>query len=74
MLSMQQMDIVVRKPDFVACKKKMKRGGPWLGGRVHDSGLINYGLESNQRHCFVSLSKALYPLLSTGQTRQTQED
>ena len=35
----------------------------WLIGRVLDSRVC--GFELHQRHCIASLSKTLYPLLST---------
>ena len=38
-------------------------------GRVQDSRLRGCGFEPHQRYCIVSLSKKLYPLLSTGSTQ-----
>ena len=37
-----------------------------LSGRVLDSRLRGCGFEPHQRHCVVSLSKTLYPLLISG--------
>ena len=42
------------------------QGAQWLSGRVLDG----CGFEPHWRHCGVSLSKALYPLLSTGSTQE----
>ena len=42
----------------------------WLSSRVHDSRSRGCGLELHHRHCVVSLSKTLYPLLSTGTTEK----
>ena len=42
-------------------------GGAWgLSGRVLDLKLKSCWFETQIRHCFLSLSKMLYPLLSTG--------
>ena len=40
----------------------------WLSGRELDSRLRGSMFESHRRHCIVTLSKTLYPLLSTGST------
>ena len=45
------------------------RGVRWLSGRVIDSGSRGYGFEPHRRHCVLSLSKTLYPSLSTGSTQ-----
>ena len=42
----------------------------WLSGRVFYSGLRSCGFEPHQRHFVMSLSKTLYPLLSTGSTQE----
>ena len=42
----------------------------WLSDRVHDPRLRGCGFEPHRRHCIVSLSKTLYPLLSTGSTQE----
>ena len=52
------------EPNLVA------KGTWWLSGKVLDSGSRGCGFESHQRHCNVSLSKTLYPMLSTGSTRE----
>ena len=44
------------------------RGLQKLNGRVLDLGSKGFCLETCWRHCVVSLSKTLYPLLSTGLT------
>ena len=41
----------------------------WLSGRVLDSESWGWEVEPHQGHCIVSLSKKLYPLLSTGSTQ-----
>ena len=46
------------------------RGEWWLSGRVLDSGSRGWGLEPHLRHCLLSLSKTLYPLLSTCSTKE----
>ena len=46
----------------------MDKGAQWLSGRVLDS--RGWGLEPSRRHCIVSLSKTLYPPLSTGSTQE----
>ena len=45
-------------------------GVRWLTVRVLNWRLRGCGFEPNQRHCIVSLSKTLYPLLSTGSTQE----
>ena len=42
----------------------------WLNGGVLDLGLRVSGSEPHRRYCVVSLSKTLYPLLSTGSTQE----
>ena len=42
----------------------------WLSGRVLESKSRGCWLEPHWRHCLVSLSKTLYPLLSTGSTQE----
>ena len=37
-----------------------------MSGRVLDLGSRDCGFEPHWKHCIVSLSKTLYPLLSTG--------
>ena len=46
------------------------RGAWWLSGRVFDSGSWGCKFEPHWKHCIVSLSKRLYPLLSTGSTQE----
>ena len=48
----------------------LNNGVWWLSGRVLDSGLRGCGFEPHWRYCIVSLSKTLYPLLSTGSTQE----
>ena len=43
-----------------------KRGNRWLSGRVLDMRLRGCGFEPHRRHCLVSMTKTLYPMLSTG--------
>ena len=49
-------------------------GAQWISGRVLDSRLRGCWFEPHLRHCIVSLSKTLYPLLSTGSIRKTRLD
>ena len=42
----------------------------WLSGRVLDSRSRGWGFKPHRRHCVVSLSKTLYPLLRTGSTQE----
>ena len=44
-------------------------GEQWLSGRVLDSRPRGCGFKPHRRHCIESLSKALYPLLSTDSTQ-----
>ena len=46
---------------LVACK---------LNARVLDSRSMGCGFEPHRKHCIVSLSSTLYPLLSTGLTQE----
>ena len=46
------------------------RGVWWLSGRVPESRSRGCGFEAHRRHCILSLSKTLYPLLSTGSTQE----
>ena len=46
------------------------QGGQWLSGRVLDLTSRGCGLEPHLRHCIVSLSKTLHPLLSTDSTHE----
>ena len=43
-------------------------------GRVLESRSRGFGFEPHWRHCVVSLSKTLYPLLSTGSTQEDLTD
>ena len=45
-------------------------GGQLLSGRVLDLRSRDWGFEPHRRHCVVSLSKTLCPLLSTGLTQE----
>ena len=45
-------------------------GVKWLSGRVLDSRSKGCGFKPHLRHCVVSLTKTLYPLLSTGSTKE----
>ena len=45
-------------------------GVQWLSGRVLDLRLRGCRFEPHWRHCIVSLSKTLYPLLNTGSTQE----
>ena len=45
-------------------------GGLCLGGRVLDLRPQGCGFEPYRRHCIVSFSNSLYPLLSTGSTQE----
>ena len=59
----------LKVPANVVCsfhKHIFTLGTQWLSGRVLDSTLRGYGFKPHQRLCLVSLSKTLYPLLSTG--------
>ena len=62
--------------DSPACSTDEERGGrlPPLveraDHRVLDSRSRGCGYEPHQRHCIVSLSKTLYPLLSTGSNQE----
>ena len=47
-------------------------GAHWLSGRVLDSRQRGRGLDSHQRHCFVSLSKKINPSLVLVQPRKTR--
>ena len=40
-------------------------GARWLGGRALDLRMNGRRFEAHRRHCIVSLSKSLHPLLST---------
>ena len=53
---------------------KKLRGAPalWVSGRVVDSRWRGCTFELHQSNCIVSLSKTLYPLLSTGITQEDQ--
>ena len=42
--------------------------------RVLDLRLRIHWFEIHSRHCVVSLSKTIYPLLSTGSTQEVSED
>ena len=44
--------------------------GQWLSGGVLDPRLKGCGFEPHPRHCIVSLSKTLYPLLSSGSIKE----
>ena len=44
----------------------LTEGAQWLSGRVIDSRRRGCGLEPDQHHCVVSLSKTHLSLLSTG--------
>ena len=46
------------------------RGARWLSGRVLEWRSRGCGFEPHRRHCAVSLSKTLCPLLSTGSTQE----
>ena len=56
----------------LSCKKEVadKMSLRGLSGRVLDLRPRGWLLEPQQRHCVVSLSKTLYPLLSTGLTQE----
>ena len=62
---MQSLDMcpVISTHDQVRLKPQ------WLSGRVLNFRSKGCWFETNWRHCIVSLSKALYPLLSTGSTQ-----
>ena len=60
---------VISLLDATSYDKKRAHEEPGLSGRVLDSGLKGIGFEPHWRHCVVSLSKTLYPLLSTGSTQ-----
>ena len=52
--------------------KQFFMGAQWLSGRVLDFSPRGRGLEPHQRHCFVSLSKAVNPSLVLVQPRKTR--
>ena len=49
------------------------RGARWRSGRVLDLRSKGRGFEIQRRHCVVSLSKTLYPLLNTGMTHDVRK-
>ena len=49
------------------------RGAQWLVGRVLDSESKSCEFETHLGYCVVSLSKAVYPLLSTGSTEEDRK-
>ena len=56
-------------------QKKNEFGSVGSFGRVFDSGSKGHEFETHHRHCVVSVSKTLYPLLSTPvQPRKTPPD
>ena len=48
-------------------------GGQWPSGRVLDLGKKVHLFETHHSHRVVSLSKTLYPLLSTGSTQEDRK-
>ena len=52
----------------------LRLGVWWLSIRVLESRSRGCRFEPHQSHCIVSLSKTLYPLLSTGLTQEDRPD
>ena len=59
------------KPTYMRNIQQIERSSTSLSGRVLDSrSNRGWGFKPHQRYCVGSLSKTLYPLLSTGSTQE----